>query len=489
MAAGQRDIPVLLQPGNGATVRAPGEFLYLKFADREIQAIVTGRDGTQSRVKMVTGDFTAPGGGIDEVELINPDTTTPCAVVITVGDGEFDRKIIQGEVTITPGIRGADGQFVDDTRSTVRVRVALGNITPQSYTAGNLIRVPGGAPDELARVTVLDNKRLLFCDSDGDGWTLVDDWPDSLAGQPIVGLGHGCGTLVGPELWVPEGQDLPGVGKRVVLNVYDAATLAKRRSVPTEILWDGTGVNPQIGWAAYLPASDAIAVWATSPDGYFHFVGRDGAKKRSSLPRGVANRGRNGAVLRQGVLHALLSPNNNNNNCAAFDEKTLQELDWDTASRLPDISLNIGGAALTPRDTLILTDTYLYAEYPMAVKEFAITDVTISASGSVTSCAGGGFLKSSPIDTQAEIYTQRLDDGRVLMSGEILRAALEIYTGRYMPANYLDYVYRVRAENLNGISPRTVDSGGKSFLAAGIPDDASGTFPQTLEITLREGLL
>ncbi|NQY85045.1 MAG: hypothetical protein HRT34_09735 [Alcanivorax sp.] len=388
MAAGQRDIPVLLQPGNGATVRAPGEFLYLKFADREIQAIVTGRDGTQSRVKMVTGDFTAPGGGIDEIELINPDTTTPCAVVITVGDGEFDRKIIQGEVTITPGIRGADGQFVDDTRSTVRVRVALGNITPQSYTAGNLIRVPGGAPDELARVTVLDNKRLLFSDSDGDGWTLVDDWPDSLAGQPIVGLGHGCGTLVGTELWVPEGQNLPVQGKRVVFNVYDAATLSPRRMVVTDIVWDGIPVNPQVAWAAYLPASDAVAVWAKDVNNdYFHFVGRDGARKRSSLKQGSGgNRGRNGAVLRQGVLHALNSPNNNNGDCAVFDEKTLQELDWDTANKLPDISMNSGGAALTPRDTLLLTDTYTYAEYPMAVKEFAITDVTISASGSVTSC-------------------------------------------------------------------------------------------------------
>jgi len=131
MAAGQRDIPVLLQPGSGATVRAPGEFMYLAFADREILAIVTGQDGTQSRLKMVTGDFTKPAGGIEEVELVNPDPDNACAVTVIIGAGEFDRKIIQGEVTITPGIRGADGQFVDDTRSTVRLRVALGNITPQ----------------------------------------------------------------------------------------------------------------------------------------------------------------------------------------------------------------------------------------------------------------------------------------------------------------------------------------------------------------------
>jgi len=167
-----------------------------------------------------------------------------------------------------------------------------------------------------------------------------------------------------------------------------------------------------------------------------------------------------------------------------FNATTLAPVS-DSEQQFPVNNTNTDAAAIT-------RDGVLYAQFSSGaemLREYSVANITISASGSVTSCAGGGFLKSSPIDTQAEIYTQRLDDGRVLMSGEILRAALEIYTGRYMPANYLDYVYRVRAENLNGISPRTVDSGGKSFLAAGIPDDASGTFPQTLEITLREGLL
>ena len=480
------DHTITVAPGSEFPVQAGGDFVFCKFADRDIKVIIQNSPRT-----MRAGSKWRPAGGFEAGDVIvqNLDPVNPVAVVLTIGVGDFDDQIIHGEVTVNPGIRGRDGVFIDDTRSTVRLSAAFGNITPQSYIAGQLIRVPGGAPNELARVTVLDNKRLLFSDSDGDGWTLVDDWPDSLAGQPIVGLGHGCGTLVGPELWVPEGQNLPGVGKRVVLNVYDAATLAKRRSVPTEILWDGTGANPQIGWAAYLPASDAVAVWATSPDGFFHFVGRDGAKKRSSVPRGVANRGRNGAVLRQGVLHAMKSPNNNNGDCAAFDEKTLQELDWDTANKLPDIELNSGGAALTPRDTLILTDTYLYAEYPMAVKEFAITDVTISASGSVSACAGSGRFKAGQVDTIAELYTQRLENGRVLASGQLLRAVLEIYAGRYMPNDYLDYIYAVKADNLNGISPRVIDAGGQSFAAAGIADDAAGTFPQTIEITLREGLL
>lgn len=478
MAAGQRDIPVLLQPGGGATVRAPGEFLYLKFADREIQAIVTGRDGTQSRVKMVTGDFTAPGGGIDDVELINPDTSTPCAVVITVGDGEFDRKIIQGEVTITPGIRGADGQFVDDTRSTVRLRVAIGNIEPREYVAAEEIARsdPGQSGNgDIICPTVMDDMRVLACDGDGKNWKINRAWPNG-DWEPIANLGLGPGSQIGAELWVPDAEDVPGLGKRVVINIYDAATFQFRRKLVTAATWGGSGANPAMGNICKLPG-DRLAL--------VHLDNIGTQNKRLSvldmsgavLFSHVKNSARY-AVYRNQRIH-LVDNALRASAAVVFDASTYQVLP-SSEFQFPNNNYFAVGAALSKNGVII-------GHGPLV--EYAITDISLTASGSVTSCAGGGFLKSSPIDTQAEIYTQRLDDGRVLMSGEILRAALEIYTGRYMPANYLDYVYRVRAENLNGISPRTVDSGGKSFLAAGIPDDASGTFPQTLEITLREGLL
>ena len=193
------------------------------------------------------------------------------------------------------------------------------------------------------------------------------------------------------------------------------------------------------------------------------------------------------ALVRNGVLHISRTSNTWGSSLRVYDPGTLARLDA-SESQVSGVPSSLAAVMDREKDYVIRGYDNSFDD-TSDIEAYALEDITITASGSVTSCAGGGFLKSSPIDTQAEIYTQRLDDGRVLMSGEILRAALEIYTGRYMPANYLDYVYRVRAENLNGISPRTVDSGGKSFLAAGIPDDASGTFPQTLEITLREGLL
>ena len=477
MAAGQRDIPVLLQPGAGATVRAPGSFLYLKFADREIQAVVTGIDGTQSRIHMVTGDFTRPGGGISEVELVNPDPANPCAVIITVGDGEFDRKVIQGEVTITPGVRGADGQFVDDTRSTVRLRLALGNIEPREYTAGQKIR-DFATPIQYVRATELPGDRLLLNNQQNDtGFRLVRNWStDTPTIETISSLGSGPGVVIEQELWVPAPENLPG-GDVIAYRVYDAATLKFRRTVITNAPWEnGEPTNPNMN------AVDSDGDVLFQVDYYsVRRITRDG-QMTATVDLGGFIRS---VIYRNGKVHAYQTGANLSQQLTVLDAKTFERLP-DSASELPDDDVTISGS-----NTILhrQRQTLVHAEGSSILYEYSVADITLSASGSVTSCAGGGFLKSLKDAAQAEIYTQRLDDGRVLMSGEILRAALEIYTGRYMPANYLDYVYRVRAENLNGISPRTVDSGGKSFLAAGIPDDASGTFPQTLEITLREGLL
>jgi len=478
MAAGQRDIPVLLQPGSGATVRAPGEFMYLAFADREILAIVTGQDGTQSRLKMVTGDFTKPAGGIEEVELVNPDPNNACAVTVIIGAGEFDRKIIQGEVTITPGIRGADGQFVDDTRSTVRLRVAIGNIEPREYVAGDLISTTT-VGDKFHVCTVLPGERLLVAAAQNNRYgefKLVRNYRSAPTVEDVVGdFGLAQGAVIGAELVMP-GVVLIGGTWFLQIRRYDAVTLQQRAAITTDIVcvfqftW---GI-----WAAtYAPESGHF--WVGHHNDIRILDPADGALVKTIEGGG----GTAGLIYRNGIVHRVAT---DGNIFACYDAVTMQEVSIEAAT-LPDRGgpYDYGGGAFDDDHDEVVTSGLSDDD----VVRVAVEDITITASGSVTSCAGGGFLKSSPIDTQAEIYTQRLDDGRVLMSGEILRAALEIYTGRYMPANYLDYVYRVRAENLNGISPRTVDSGGKSFLAAGIPDDASGTFPQTLEITLREGLL
>lgn len=123
-----------LAPGELIQIRTAGDYIYCKFSDRPVRVMVDSEP-----VEMMTGDHWRPAGGFENFEVENRDPENPVAVVFTVGRGDYSRQIIQGEVTISPGIRGADGAFVDDTRSTLALRVAFGNIVAQEIYAGDVL--------------------------------------------------------------------------------------------------------------------------------------------------------------------------------------------------------------------------------------------------------------------------------------------------------------------------------------------------------------
>ena len=470
-----REIKQLLQPGQEKHIDATGDFIYCKFAERTVKVTVGGQP-----VDMVAGDKMRPARRFSDFLIRNTDAENAISVTMVIGEGDYNSQIIRGEVSVNPGIRGANGQWVDDTRSIKTLNVSIGSIEPRSYTAGSKIREPFTASSWIGGLTVLDNSRLLLCYSGGENWRSVTGWPDAVQVEPIGSMGDGAGAVVGNELWIPVGAGSQPENKRVVIEVYDAKTLRFRRRENTEIVWTGAG-EPDISWLTYIPESQTIAIYAKGIGGTIHFLDMAGNYKREPFPV-LASKGKWGAVVRGGRLHALgVSYFNSNKDSYVFDSVTLDQVSYDERA-MPHIAMNNLFSALTPRDTLIAID------YSQVVTEFALEDVTISATGSVSSCDQSGMLKADRFETKAEIYAERLESGRVLLSGEVVRAVLEIYYGKYVPDDYLDYVYKVEAEELDGVLPAVISAGGQSFRAAGIKDDAAATFPQQIKVTLREGL-
>lgn len=467
------DHTITVAPGAEFPVQAGGDFVFCKFADRDIKVIIQNSPRT-----MRAGSKWRPAGGFEAGDVIvqNLDPVNPVAVVLTIGVGDFDDQIIHGEVTVNPGIRGRDGVFIDDTRSTVRLSAAFGNITPREYMAAGLIVNKGVSGLIAAHVTALDDGRVLVS-HDSDAWALFRQWPNGEPEQLPTALGTGAGVQVGPLLYIPDAENAPGHGYRLVVNVYDAATLELRRRFVTDAPWvNKASGNPLVECMAY--AENRLFI--SNAQERIDVVGLDGGHLKVIDLGGTNIDFVRGLVVRGGLVHAI-GGSGTVNKMAVIDPVTMALVDLGKA-KLPGINVSVAGAALTVRDTLLIGKNN-------GVDEYALDDVTISASGSVSACAGSGRFKAGQVDTIAELYTQRLENGRVLASGQLLRAVLEIYAGRYMPNDYLDYIYAVKADNLNGISPRVIDAGGQSFAAAGIADDAAGTFPQTIEITLREGLL
>lgn len=483
MAAGQRDIPVLLQPGSGATVRAPGEFMYLAFADREILAIVTGLDGTQSRLKMVTGDFTKPAGGIEEVELVNPDPDTPCAVTVIIGAGEFDRKIIQGEVTVNPGIRRADGQFVEDTRRDLSLRVALSNLDTQEYVYGSVVFEvddldtyndnPGGIIHykEGPKFLCGDNSSSEIYLLTVDGTKEAISWPGD--NQRCCQVPRGIMT------WTA--SPVTGNLALTIVDLYDF-TIRSRVDTGVNRINDNAGnhlcYDPDTGMVfGALYDGDSGRLFKATAEGDLITLGEP-------LPAGAAYNGDPINVV-DGVIHVGNSTSGtalSSRICADLNLNLLTLDSWKlptTADGAPSVEW-FSGRGRNSRHYwgLITTDS-------RRLFEVAVTEWTRTAIGSVSSCGGARLFNLENSPTDATISTRVDDNGKVLVTGQVLKAVLDLYfRDRFARADYLDHIYGVRFEQANGVLPFEVRTGGSSFRRAGIDDWFTDVpMPQTITIT------
>lgn len=470
--------PVIIEVPAGAEIPVPreGDFIFVIDCGHTLDVLL----GSQGRALAEPGAMIRPAQRFPNFHIRNPDPERPAFVRMIVGEGSYTSQIIQGEVTVNPGIKGEDGQFVDDTRSTIRLRAAFGNITPREYVEGEVVREVDGGSSSLATI-LADGRRVLVCDYSGGNWHLNRDYPGGEWEPILAPLGDAVGEQSGQEVWFPAGENLPGIGGRIVLNVYDAATLEFRRKVVTDAVWAGSGGNPQIRGLIHLPGSRVAVTHKGEAEVITSIISKDDGAVVKRLEPDLST---SGLALRNGVIHLINGGIGSGSGSGSqfYDAVTYEQLP-DSANQFPDDGVFVYSLSMGPKDTVLIGTS------STIIRELALRDVTISASGTVSACAGSGRLKAQQVDTVAQLYTQRLENGRVLASGELLKAALELYTGRYMPADYLDYIYGVRADNLDGISPRIISTGGQSFKAAGVADDAAGTFPQTIEITLREGLL
>jgi hypothetical protein len=122
MAGG--DIRRRLAPGQSETIDTPGDFIYIKTADRQVRVIISQGTGSGSSIIMQAGDKHRPGP-FTQFTIENPDRQRPAQVVLVVGQGDFNRQIIKGEVVVDPRVKTADGSFVTDQREEHQLTVSL----------------------------------------------------------------------------------------------------------------------------------------------------------------------------------------------------------------------------------------------------------------------------------------------------------------------------------------------------------------------------
>jgi hypothetical protein len=479
----------------GRTVEIPvvGDFIYCKFSDGEIRVVINGKS-----TNMESGDERRSGEGtvFRGVNLIN-DTGVDKYVVFVIGFGGFDRKIIQGEVSIEPILRNADGSVKPDTRQTLSIDLTPSKTKTRVYETGDVIQLadrPGDTIDEdginvdissgyvvkarggTALITKTSNGNfyegfILYFDAklnfyDFDFLTYFgNSQSPQLIGADCVAYTLKSGFLYSKgsnrKLFKYTGQD----SAPVVAFEYPETTSTDRIKSITE--YNGGVVLFVNNLAIFLDENNNLVKQISLPfdvDVFSKGVTYDESNNRfvySPSTGKVDFYDENFVLISEGQGTASANSLFANtgfyvigNNLYAFDARvgvwTIRKSAVETYETKPEIRAILPGCDLASAITV-----------PRFIPQ---------------------------INAQVEFFS--LEGGSSLgMSGEVIKAVLEYYFKRSVPSDYLDHVYTFDMgldSDFTNFVP--ISSGNRSFLAFGIEDDFSTSLPNKFTVTIADTL-
>ena len=482
--------------GGQQFVDAAGDFIFCSFADRPFRIIIDGQP-----VTVRVGDKLRPEKRFRNFQIENLDPENAMTVTLVVGEGDYNSQIIQGEVTVNSGVRGADGVWKDDTRHTITMDVFPRRATAKAYPQETAVYQGPPLVDSVDYGSFSIDELGLMVAPMGNGfahlvrWMRTNDGPEpnqtvfqlrvysrkmELIYQQVVSdpgsiydMAHHNG-----EWYLACNKNFPGNGHGldkglgVITRVWDNpynVQLASVASTPLGLLiidgdsnyflMDSDGVvteiskpdwfNPAGSWENNLKArwdyvtntgyftdtSAGLKVWT----GNFEFV-RDidlGDRSTGELYDGFAPLGRFYAVMGPGSVYGS-EVQEGRAAIFAFEEFT-------TPGQIQTIKPRCNGLSF-------LADSY--------------EDTFITADVVMTPTAGG-----------------------VVITGEVIRAALEQYFGRPVADGYMDHVYRFEvAGDLVGAQAIIREGGSRSLQARSVKDDLSVTVPSQMSITIDDDL-
>ena len=469
----------------GQTVEIPvvGDFIYCKFSDGEIRVVINGKS-----TNMESGDERRSGDGtvFRGVNLIN-ETAVDKAVVFVIGFGSFNRRIVQGNVSIEPILRSADGTTKADTRQTISVNLLPANLSVTSYLQGDTI-IAARSTNELNPFTMFpgESGNLVIACNDPTGGVTFDEY--SLKDLSYLGsLGNyedgPGGTFEDVCFW-------PGVG---LIQVSKA--IGEKGAV---ILLNGTDRS-----------EDYVTLFTT--------ILSDENKAPQTMTVDV-----NTGNL---VLMTSSNTSTDNNLIQIYDR------DFNLVQRFDSVSRYWDGLASDPiTGNLVISDSDRLRFYSMPdfefieQKEFSLgsfkdfgkdfyvkggvvyqctnRDETVRALAvrdfttkpEFIAVRGGCELKQAVSknaelpQTLADITVNELTSG-VEIRGNLIRAALEFYYRRAAPDDYLDHIYALDyTRDAAGLPIKAISTGNRTFLASGVADEFDTLLPGQIVLIIDNDL-
>jgi len=478
-----------LVPAN-STVEIPvvGEFVYCKFSDGSIRVVINGKS-----TLMESGDERRSGGTtvFRGVTLIN-DTDVAKSIIFVIGFGGFDRKIIQGEITTVTGVRKADGRFIDDSRVGLAMNInPIYGYTGEQINVGDILgsnQITGipGNPYQFANMRVMrffDGYPHLYLTRAGVTsflkidenlnviGTIVEGWFDddiriidrceSVSGKYVFKNGafqrgdevlYYDPVLAREKLLINVGQEISCIAVRgdFMYVLIDPAEIIKKYKVE-----DGSATLEEtisISAIGQVLSQGGLSQFAYNPLSDTFIILTDGT---ANEPNAVVVDNQFNIMQSYSLNPENATSSGGNNNGYVFAGDAFYGFSEGSQGN-PIYKLSAVASELTLRG-------------------FASA---VSCDVSLIDPAYDSFA------TGADLTVAR-ENGRVLASGELIRAALELYYRQPLASGYMDNIYDVTIYEpfadsiLESIGGRSI-----TLAALGIEDNFTAYFPSRIDITI-----
>lgn len=485
------EVRKIILAGGQQFVDAAGDFIFCSFAERPFRIIIDGQPLT-----VRVGDKLRPEKRFRNFQIENLDDSNPVAVTLVVGEGDYNSQIIQGEVTVNPGVRGADGRWRDDTR-----RDLEGIIWPvdmgKNFSAGETLYQSAAvlmASNDEDWISYNETEKLVVAVSKGN-----DVGDDGLAKyfDPKLGL-IGTKVLDYSTTRIPSGAP-DGAENWGTFNTTAADVVAYKDGFlvcsagnyasgsPMAVFYtDGTGLS---GVKKFGSANGRNLISMAVSDDLIYCLFSDGEVAAIDINGNAHgswatdNAGYDGDIRAYGGFFYL-----------RYLNRTIKKMDsefnavatWDSTNW--DVGFESGGFSVVEGLYYAKSDS---SEHLRAVPMSDITSPITLAAEVEAECSRFVELTWRQEDLpliDADLEVTRNGD-RITVRGECIKAVLTAMTGRVVQGDYLDAVFAfeyVTGEAWHRKVSR--NSGGRSFAGADIADDFTMTLPTRVRLRVDDTL-
>lgn len=502
------DVKTLIPAGGTITLRRVGEFVFTKYTDRPLILDIKDAEGnSDGPVEVKNGSMRRPPGGISEIEVTNPDQVNPCAAVFYIGKGDFDDKIIQGDVTVTPVIRYADGTTAPDTRRSLDFLFHITSQENQTFEKGELKRAvtfdtdAPEAPDYAGR---------YFCQYPDGFLTLGPANAEDTVYKWDKNGGY-VGKVVLDNLDEPQfpGMEVPedkmnGITynhrhRAAVVICYDGAVfelvgadglprgLMNVNAVTDHPYPDAFPSNVEGNFWHGIAYNEARGEYAVSVDGVRDKTDPQWSNKSTVYTIDVNSKKLNRIYEFPWRISTTSDmefwPEENGYAVVRSGTNEIYILDQDSGEIT---QFGVGSTRSVSRSEAGREFSVLKSNPADTVEIYSEVERSVWAAGYVVGrdCGGESLMKPEPVLTDAEVILTPQPKGRALLVGEIVKAIIELRSGDPAPDDYLDHVFGIEIQG----QPVEFSAGGLSFAAAKVADDFTVETPARVRLTVDQEL-